>query len=166
MPQRPGDRVTSRFSQTEDYAQLAVLYNRLKKDHGMSLLDLTEALGGTQVPCSIFNARLTVLQSLVKYLSEKGEKSGDIARTLQMTTSGVWRVLRDAKKLLPSPSLVADSILVPISLFKEGGLSATESLVAHLKERHGLRYRAIGGMLQRDERTIWTIYRRAVKKRA
>jgi hypothetical protein len=61
--------------------------------------------------------------------------------------------------------IVADSgYQIPLGIFSDRKLSTTENLVVYLKEHHGLKYRDIARILQRDERTIWTVYNRAKKK--
>ena len=57
-------------------------------------------------------------------------------------------------------------ILIPTSVFVDRTLSSLESLVEYLKEIHGLTYHQIAVVTNRDERNIWTLYNRAMKKRA
>ena len=40
-----------------------------------------------------------------------------------------------------------------------------ESVVFYLKEKMGMTYHEIAVELNRDDRTIWTVYNRALKKR-
>ncbi|MFC1691046.1 hypothetical protein ACFL0W_02585 [Nanoarchaeota archaeon] len=55
--------------------------------------------------------------------------------------------------------------LVPTSIFKDRDVSVLEVLVEFLKEQQGLSFSEIAGLLNRDDRTIWTCYSRAKKKR-
>ena len=55
-------------------------------------------------------------------------------------------------------------ILLPSSIFYDRRLSFLESIVVYLKEVHKLSYHEIALQTNRDERNIWTIYQRAVKK--
>jgi hypothetical protein len=57
-------------------------------------------------------------------------------------------------------------VLIPSSVFKDRSLKVLEVLVEFLKEKKNLTYHEIGVLLNRDERTIWTVYSRAKKKRA
>jgi len=55
-------------------------------------------------------------------------------------------------------------ILLPISIFKNK-LSTLEIVVKYLHEHQKLTFAKIAGLLNRDQRTIWHAYQRAVKKK-
>lgn len=55
--------------------------------------------------------------------------------------------------------------LLPISIFNNKELSCLETIVKYLKEELKLRFHEIALMLNRDDRTIWTTYNVACKKR-
>lgn len=57
------------------------------------------------------------------------------------------------------------SIPIPAHIFRDRSLSVLEVLVEYLKERKGLTYHEIAVMLNRDDRTIWTCFKRAKEKR-
>ncbi len=63
--------------------------------------------------------------------------------------------------------LVLDSskILIPTGIFSDRTLSFFESLVKFLKEELKLKYSEIGQLTNRDERNIWTLYHRSLKKK-
>ncbi len=61
---------------------------------------------------------------------------------------------------------ISKEILIPVSIYSVGGLSALEATCKHLKEDLGLNYAKIAGLLNRDSRTIWTTYNNAAGKRA
>ena len=54
---------------------------------------------------------------------------------------------------------------LPVSIFDNNELSCLETIVKFLKEEFGLTYHRIALMLNRDDRTIWTTYNVACKKR-
>ena len=54
---------------------------------------------------------------------------------------------------------------IPIFVFKDRSLSVLEAITEYLKEELHLRYCQIAALLNRDDRTIWTVYNRAKKKR-
>jgi DNA-directed RNA polymerase specialized sigma24 family protein len=54
---------------------------------------------------------------------------------------------------------------VPSSIFLDRELAPLESMTEYLKEEQGLSYHEIAVLLERDDRTIWTCYSRAKKKR-
>ena len=56
-------------------------------------------------------------------------------------------------------------ILIPVSVIADRSVSILESLVEYLKDELKYTYHQIGELTNRDERTIWTVYSRVVKKR-
>ena len=62
-------------------------------------------------------------------------------------------------------SLAAGSILIPTTIFVDRTLKILESVVEYLKESKSLSYHEIAALLNRNDRTIWTAYSRAKKKR-
>ncbi|MEA3430105.1 MAG: hypothetical protein U9R08_02430 [Nanoarchaeota archaeon] len=56
-------------------------------------------------------------------------------------------------------------VRIPVSLFVDRSLSVLEVLVEYLKEEMHYTYHEIAVMTNRDDRTIWTVYNRAQKKR-
>jgi DNA-directed RNA polymerase specialized sigma24 family protein len=54
---------------------------------------------------------------------------------------------------------------VPSSIFLDRELAPLESISEYLKEVKGLSYHEIAVLVGRDDRTIWTCYNRAKKKR-
>ena len=60
---------------------------------------------------------------------------------------------------------IASSIAVPTSILRDRTLSVLEAIVEYLKEHEQLSFHQIAKLLNRDDRTIWTVYRRAKQKR-
>jgi hypothetical protein len=58
-----------------------------------------------------------------------------------------------------------DNIHIPIEIFKDRHAAVLESLVEYMKDTYQLSYADIGKLMNRSERTIWTVYRRAKTKR-
>ena len=55
---------------------------------------------------------------------------------------------------------------LPISIFKDRSISVLEAIVEYLHEVKGLTFKQISLHLNRNERTIWTVYSRVRQKRA
>jgi hypothetical protein len=55
-------------------------------------------------------------------------------------------------------------VKIPVSLFSNNKLGIMEVLVRYLKENCLMNYSKIGKILNRDARTIWTIYQTSIKK--
>ncbi|MBU1111241.1 MAG: sigma-70 region 4 domain-containing protein [Nanoarchaeota archaeon] len=60
--------------------------------------------------------------------------------------------------------LEKSSLAIPTSIFKNRELSVLEALTVHLRDDKGMTYAQIARLLNRDDRTIWTAYNRAMKK--
>ena len=58
------------------------------------------------------------------------------------------------------------NIPIPSSIFTDRSVSVLEAMVRYLKEKKNLTYHEIAVLLNRDDRTIWTVYQRAKKKNA
>lgn len=54
---------------------------------------------------------------------------------------------------------------IPTALFRDRNLSVLEIMVEYLKDKKNMRYSQIAELLNRDDRTIWTSYKRAKEKR-
>lgn len=54
---------------------------------------------------------------------------------------------------------------VPVGLFRDRSLAALEIMVEYLHDDKKLAFCEIAKLLNRDDRTIWTVYNRAKKKR-
>jgi len=54
---------------------------------------------------------------------------------------------------------------IPSFILKDRRFSALEAIVIYLKENQEMTYAQIARLLNRDDRTIWTTYQRAKKKR-
>ena len=54
---------------------------------------------------------------------------------------------------------------IPTSIFLDRTISVLEAITKYLKEEKNLTYHQIAILLNRDDRTIWTCYNRAKKKR-
>jgi Sigma-70, region 4 len=54
---------------------------------------------------------------------------------------------------------------IPSFIFQDRSVAALEAVVVYLKETNGMTYAQIADLLNRDDRTIWTTYQRATKKR-
>ena len=132
------------------------------------------SLGGTSqnsslklVPLSIFrDRRLTPLEAVIRYLREKRKLSyHGIASLLQRNVRDIYKTYAHAfdKSFLVEVKSV-HTLLVPVSIFANRELSALENLVLYLKEKLELSYRQISVLLNRNERTIWTVYQRARQK--
>lgn len=59
----------------------------------------------------------------------------------------------------------ADSYKLPVSILSDRSLATLEAIVEYMKDVLGLSYHEIAELLKRNDRTIWTCYHRAKRKR-
>ena len=165
----------SGFRYSELFDDVAKFLKHLKEDYGLSsdeIIDIITKQTGKkiskdQIPVSIFeNDKLSAFEAIVKYLKEDaGKKLRDIAVSLERTDGAIWTTYNNAKKKMGSRLKVVETkFSIPLLIIKNRKLSVLENIVKHLKEVYGLSYHEIAVMLNRNDRTIWTVYNRAKKK--
>lgn len=117
-----------------------------------------------------YDVSVGVLEALVEYLKEKEKLSyAEIGRMLHRDQRNIWTVYSRVRKKRVAQrmevKLPRAQFRIPTSIWHDERLSVLEALVVYLKEQKNMNYHAIGELLNRDERNIWTIYDRARKKR-
>ena len=117
------------------------------------------------IPSSIYAKKLSPLEANVKYLKENLDFDySKIAELLGRSRKTIWQAYKNSKKKMPSKFKIEETrYVIPASSLKTE-LSVLETTVVYLKDQYNLSYRYIAQLLQRDERTIWTVYNRAMKK--
>ena len=121
-----------------------------------------------KVPLSVFkNDQLSSLETIVKYLRENLLLSfKQIASLTNRNEIALAVTYRNARKKLEAK--FAEEIspyFIPVSILKDRNLSVLENIVSYLKDTFGLAYHKVAVLLNRDDRTIWTVYQRAKKKK-
>jgi DNA-directed RNA polymerase specialized sigma24 family protein len=117
-----------------------------------------------QIPLNIFSEEISSLQIIVKYLREIEKLSyAEIAKLLRRDDRTIWTTYNSVKKAkLRIRTQIQGE--VPVDVFANRNLSTLEALVVYLKEERALKNREIAAMIQRNNKTIWTVYDRAKKK--
>jgi len=118
------------------------------------------------VPLSIFdNDKLSVLESVVKYLKENQKmKLKDIADLLNRNSKTIWTTYNNASKKMQEPLSNQVDVGIPLDLFQNRDVSPMEVVVNYLKDVLGFKNHEIANLLHRDQRTIWTTYNRKKTK--
>jgi predicted DNA-binding protein (UPF0251 family) len=119
------------------------------------------------IPSSIFSTELSSYETTVKFLKE-GYGCGlqQIAEILGKSRQSVWRAYTTASEKRPQSIEVTDLYYpIPASALKDTRLSILESLVVFLIEQYNLTYSQVSALIRRDDRTVWTAYQRAQKKK-
>ncbi|MFA5142492.1 MAG: hypothetical protein WC471_06005 [Candidatus Woesearchaeota archaeon] len=146
--------------------QVNSLFNELSQKYGKSPADIFNLLQQeVLVPVSAFIPELSPLEAFVKYLHENlAMDYAEIGRISGRDRKTIWQAYNNSQKSYPSRFENLDSKYnIPVSIFNSD-LSILESIAVYLKDNSGLSFHEIGGLLHRDERTIWTVYSRAKKK--
>jgi RNAse (barnase) inhibitor barstar len=139
----------------------------IKEKHGLDIDNLFDLVKEELfLPVELFNKKLTVLETVVKYLKENKEFNfHKISELINRDERNIWHIYNSSKKKSFSLFVIKESkINIPISIFTNSRLSALESIVVYLKEKSMFSYKEIAVLLKRDARTIWTVYNRARKK--
>ena len=121
-----------------------------------------------KIPISVFkNEKLGALETIVKYLRENKLLSFKQIGSLTNRNDIALAVsYRNAKKKLEAKFVEEISpYYLPVSILQDRKFSVLENVVSYLKDTFGLTYHKIAILLNRNDRTIWTVYQRARKKR-
>ena len=117
------------------------------------------------VPVYIFeNRNYTVLEAIIVYLKERRKLSfRKIASLINRDLRYTYNSYQNAKskQLITEYKIILNPIQIPLKIFLDEKLPALESLVKFLKEENYLSLHEIAKILNRDDRTIWTVYQRA-----
>lgn len=158
--------------------EFLLLFNKLKQKYSEhSLLKMLQA-EKYFIPCSVFNTKLSALETIVKYLVENEKLSlKKIAELTFRTNKNIWQAYNSSKKKHPSWLVVSSeksekTILLPLKLLDKNSsigvyadkLTLLENIVFYLKDTVKLSYHEIAIVLKRDDRTIWSTYQRIMKK--
>jgi hypothetical protein len=117
------------------------------------------------IPITIFTNKLGGLEGLVKYLKENiGMTYHEIAEITNRNDRTIWTAYNKSVKKQPTKLIVKQTLVfVPVSILKNRKLTILEAVIVYLKDK-GMKYIEIAELLNRDQRNIWTIYSRAIKK--
>ena len=133
----------------------------------ISQADLPTKSEADSIPISVFdNKELSSLETICKYLKENQNLTyHEIAVLLNRNDRTIWTTYNNSKKKLPVLFVLAKSeYYLPISIFKERKLSVLETIAVYLKDSQNLTLHQIAVLLNRNDRTIWTVYNRGKKK--
>ena len=121
-----------------------------------------------KVPLSVFkNDYLSSLETIVKYLRENLLLSfKQIGSLTNRNPIALAVTYRNAKRKLESKFVEEISpYSIPVSILQDRNLSVLENVASYLKDTFGLTYHKVAILLNRNDRTIWTVYQRAKKKK-
>jgi len=158
---------SSKFESDPDYQLLRALYSKIKDKYNLPATEIVSGLEKKEIliPSCIFNKKISAFESIVKYLKENlNLLNKEIALLTSKSQKSIWQSYNSTrKKYLPVFKIISSDYYIPVSVLKIK-FTILESVVRYLKEELMLNFREIGFVLQRDERTIWTVYQRAKNK--
>ena len=158
---------SSKILKDKDFQSLKKLYDKIKKRYNLSASGIINKIQKELIiPCSIFSKDLSPLETISKYLKENLELSfKEIAKLTNRSQKTIWQAYKNAVKKLPAKLEPEETKYnIPVSVLRTE-LSVLEAIVVHLKDQFNLSYHKIGELLERNERTVWTVYNRAMMKR-
>lgn len=145
---------------------LDLVVSEMKTKYELSSADIIQLTKQSVIiPLCIFTKWLSSLEAIVKYLKEnQGMRLKQIADLLNRDQRTIWGAYARSRKKHKEPLLIKPCKHIPASIFRDRNLSVLESLTLYLKEEEKLNLSEIARLLQRDPRTIWTVYHRLKKK--
>ena len=168
MPEKEGFEREKKLSDTLNYL----------KESGLSSEEIIELVNKllkvpveeeVKVPISVFkNDKLGSLETIVKYLRENMLLSfKQIGALTNRNDIALAVSYRNAKKKLAEKFVVEEisPYFIPFKILQDRNLSVLENIVSYLKDTFGITYHKIALLLNRNNRTIWTVYQRALKKK-
>ncbi|MFH1770128.1 MAG: hypothetical protein ABH828_01075 [archaeon] len=100
---------------------------------------------------------------------EKNLSYHEIAILLNRDDRTIWtaysRVQKKRRTTEAASYSKAQKLKIPSTIFRDRSLAVLEAAVEYLKDEKKLSYHEIAQALNRDDRTIWTVYYRAKQKR-
>ena len=114
------------------------------------------------IPISVFKARISGLEIVVRYLKEiKKFSFKNISKILNRSPSTIYNTYSNSKtKFGGKLDLSNDSIGIPFDIFSDRKFSVLETIAAYLKDKENLQFDEISEFLDRSPSTIRTVYRR------
>jgi len=156
------------LASSKKFDKVKKLLEELNKEYEVSSKDLLKEIEKEKIPLTIFIEDLSPFETIVKYLKENlGYNNKKISLLLNRSEKTTWQAYKStenkySKKLTPEKT----SFFIPIDVLKDRSLSFLELVVSYLKEEYNLKYSQMAKIVKRDQRTVWTCYNRATKKRA
>ena len=143
------------------FEELAIEF--LSKKYGIKvdeILKSKQSIETNSFPLTILSQGLSSLEAIVKYLRENKKLSYEIIGKLLSRNSRTLTVTYNIARRKHPQLLIVDekSEQVPLNVFNDY-LSVLESIVKHLHDS-GYNHSQIGRLLDKDPRTIWTVYHR------
>lgn len=172
--EKGSDSYLKSLKEDKSFQILKLAIDGLKERYGISSNEIISLIEKKPVskeillPISIFEVKLlSSLEAICKYLKEELELGySKIAVLLNRDHRTIWTTYNNSLRKAKARLDVKESkYYIPASIFKDRKLSVLEAIVRYLKGKFSLRYSEIAILLNKDERNIWGVYHRAIKKK-
>lgn len=168
----PVNRIKS--AEHRDYSSL--LYDelhRIQRKYNLNDIETYDLISKKKysresIPICIFSEHtLSSFEAIVKFLRENCYLNfREIGELLNRSKFTIAASYRSATIKHPSKYIIFSTDYdIPTEFISSRKYSVLESIVLFLKQKHNLRYKEISDLLQLNQRTVWTVYQRAKKKR-
>ena len=151
-----------RRDQRNIWAIYSKAINKIDKKELMKLIKIKVELN---IPSTIFTNKLGTLETISKYMKENlGMSYHEIADKLERDERTIWTAYHKAiQKQHQMIEAKETRVFLPVSIFENRELTILESIIVYLRKKE-MKYSEIAKLLDRDQRNIWTIYSKAIKK--
>lgn len=142
------------------------LKNKYKINNEQLKNIISEKEAKITIPVSIFNKKLSSLETIIKFLKENYKLSfKESSKLLNRRYTTIINSYKNSLKKFPKKLIIKDiKYSIPVSILKNRKFSVLENIVFYLKDEFGLRFSEIARLLRRDARTVWTVYKRKQQK--
>lgn len=142
------------------------LMKAMQKEYRLSRRQLMKNIETEhKIPVALFSRELGGLEAVTKYMKENlNMRYKEIADTLSRDERTIWTAYRKSIEKEKRPIMIKEkTIEIPLSIFKKGNLTVLEAVITYLVKK-GLRFKDVADLIDRDQRNVWTLYSRAIKK--
>jgi len=148
--------ILHKLSELEEHELVELYLLHLKKHNQL-----------TQIPVTLFKYGLSPCELIIKYLKENlNLPATKIAKLLNRNSGAISNSYNNANRKYPHGLFAKDTnMFIPIHILANRNYSVLENISIYLKEVKDMRIKDIASALNKDPKTISTVYRRALSKR-
>ncbi|MBW2992451.1 hypothetical protein KY345_04505 [Candidatus Woesearchaeota archaeon] len=148
--------ILNKLSELEESELLELYLEHLKKQNKL-----------TEIPITLFRYDLSPSELIIKYLKENlGLSTPKIAKLLNRNSGAILNSYNNANNKYPSGLFAKETnVNIPIEILANRNYSILENITIFLKEIKELKIKEISSLLNKNPKTISTVYRRAKNKR-
>lgn len=148
--------ILGKFSELEESELMEIYLEHLKKQKKL-----------TEIPITLFKHDISPSGLIIKYLKENlGFDIPRIAKQLKRNPGAILNSYNHVNEKYPNGLFAqTTNINIPLEILSNRSYSILENITIYLKEIKDLKINNIASLLNKNPKTISTVYRRARKKR-